>query len=89
MGSKVKKGKMQVYSLISSISSNFYIFTAYSLDLFIRVPSQPHGEHTVMQPFRRIEHNIEKISKYIEGRNMIFLGKSCTKRDSNPHDRQL
>ena len=42
---------MHVYSLISSISSDF---THWSLDLFIRVPSQLHGEHTVMQPFRRI-----------------------------------
>ena len=42
-------------SLISSISSDFYFFTPWSLDLFIRVPSQLHGEHTVLQPFRRIE----------------------------------
>ena len=46
---------MQVYSLISSISSDFYIFTPWSLDLFICVPSQPHGDHTILQPFRRIE----------------------------------
>ena len=25
------------------------------MDLFIRVPSQLHGEHTVLQPFRRTE----------------------------------
>ena len=46
---------MQVYSLISSISSDFYMFTPWSLDPFVRVPSQLHGEHTVLQPFRRIE----------------------------------
>ena len=41
-----KKVKVQVYSLISNISSDFYIFTPWSLDLFIRVPSQLHGEHS-------------------------------------------
>ena len=51
----LKKVKVKVYSLISSISSDFYIFTPWSLDLFIRVPSQLHGEHTILQPFRRIE----------------------------------
>ena len=51
---KVKVG-LRVYSLISSISSDFYIFTSWWLDLFIRVASQLHGEHTVLQPFRRIE----------------------------------
>ena len=30
-----KKVKVQVYSLISNISSDFYIFTPWSLDLFI------------------------------------------------------
>ena len=25
------------------------------MDLYIRVPFQLHGEHTVLQPFRRIE----------------------------------
>ena len=36
-----KKVKVQVYSLIPSISSN--IFTPWSLDLFIRGPSQLRG----------------------------------------------
>ena len=52
---KVKGGKVPVYSRISRISSEFYDFTPWSLDLFIRVLSQLHGEHTVLQPFRRIE----------------------------------
>ena len=30
-------------------------FTPWSLNLFIRVPSQLHGEHTVLKPSRRIE----------------------------------
>ena len=30
-------------------------FNPWSLDLLIRVPFQLHGEHTVLQPFRRIE----------------------------------
>ena len=111
--------KVQVYSLISSISSDFYMFTPWSLDLFIRVPSQLHGEHTVLQPFWRIEltihiaisvlpcthfhlsqmkhlrvhclaqgHNIESMSQCWEGRNIIFLWKSCTKCDSKLHGRQ-
>ena len=31
------------------------MFTPWPLNLFIRVPYQLHGEHTVLQPFRRIE----------------------------------
>ena len=48
---------MQVYSLISSLKTYHPTshFTPWSLDLFIRGPSQLHGEHTVLQPFRRIE----------------------------------
>ena len=34
---------VQAYSLIWSISSDFYMFTPWSLDLFIRVPFPPHG----------------------------------------------
>ena len=30
-------------------------------------------------------YNIETISQYWEGRNMLFLRKSCTKRDSKTH----
>ena len=51
--------KVQVYSLISSLKTyhpTFFVhLTPWSLDLFIRVPFQLHGEHTVLQPFRRIE----------------------------------
>ena len=52
---------MQVfYSLISSLNTYHHDhrtlhFTPWSLDLFIRVPFQLPGEHTVLQPFRRIE----------------------------------
>ena len=45
---------MQVfYSLILSLKNYHLIlhFTPWSLDLFIQLP----GEHTVLQPFRRIE----------------------------------
>ena len=115
------KVKVQVYSLISSLKTYHPTLhlTPWSLDLFIRVPFQLHGEHTVLQPFRRIElivhiaisvlpgtnfhlsqvkhlrvkcpaqgHNILAMSEDWEGRNMIFLWKSCTKRDSKPHGRQ-
>ena len=53
-----KNLKVQVYSLISSLISSHQPtlhFTPWSLDLFIRVPFQLHGEHTVQQPFRRIK----------------------------------
>ena len=94
-------------------------YRPWSLDLFIRVPFQLHGEHAVLQPFRRIElivriaisvlpgtdfhlsqvkhlmmrchaqgHNIETMSQDWEGRNMTFLWKSWTKRNSKSHDRQ-
>ena len=51
------KVKVQVYSLISSLKTYHPTLhlTLWSLDLFIRVPFQLHGEHTVLQPFRRIE----------------------------------
>ena len=52
-----KKVKVQVYSLISSLKTYHPTLhlTPWSLDLFIREPFQLHGEHTVLQPFRRIE----------------------------------
>ena len=57
-----RQGKMkvtvQVYSPISSTSSDFYIFTPWLLDVFIRVPSEFHGDHTVLKPFRSIELSI-------------------------------
>ena len=49
---------MQVfYSLMSSLKTYHRTlhFTPWSLDLLIRVPFQLPGEHTVLQPFRRIE----------------------------------
>ena len=48
---------VQVYSLILSLKTYHSILnlTPWSLDLFIRVPFQLHGEHTVLQPFRRME----------------------------------
>ena len=58
---------MQVYSLISSILSDFYIFKPWSLDLFIRVPSKLYGEHTVLQPFRRIELMIHIVISVLPG----------------------
>ena len=51
------KVKVQVYSLISSLKTYHPTlhFTPWSLDLLIRVPFQLHGEHTLLQPLRRIE----------------------------------
>ena len=51
------KIKVQVYSLISSLKTYQLPlhFTPCSLDLFMRVPLQLQGEHTVLQPFWRIE----------------------------------
>ena len=44
------------YSLISSLKTCHPTlhFTPWSLDLFIRVPFQLHGEHAILQPFRHI-----------------------------------
>ena len=105
-GIDFRKVKVKVYSLISSLKTYHPTlhFTPWSRDLFIRVAFQHHGEHTVLQPFRRIElivhiaisvrpgthfylsqvkhlrvkclaqrHNILKMSRDWEGRNMIFL----------------
>ena len=47
--------KVKGAGLISSISSDFYIYPLVTGPLLIHVPSQLHGEHTVLQPFRRIE----------------------------------
>ena len=49
--------KVQVYSLMSSLKTYHPTshLTPWSLDLFICEPFQLHGEHTVLQPFRRIE----------------------------------
>ena len=51
------KVKVQGYILISSLKTYHPTLhlTPWSLDLFIRVPFQLHGEHTVLQPFRRIK----------------------------------
>ena len=49
--------KVQVYSLISSLKAYHQTLhlTPWSLDQFIRVPFQLHGEHTVLRPFRSFE----------------------------------
>ena len=62
--SKKLKVKVQVYSLISSLKTyhSTLHLTPWSLDLFIRVLFQLHGEHTVLQPFRRIEQLIVHIA---------------------------
>ena len=48
---------MHVYSLISSLKTYHPTLhlTPWSLDLFICVQFQLHGEHTILQLFRRIE----------------------------------
>ena len=55
---KVIKGQVQDYCLVSNLKTYHPTlhFTSWSLDLFIRVPFQFHGYHTVLQPFWRIEH---------------------------------
>ena len=53
----ILKGKgAGFYSLISSLKTYhpFLTFYHWSLDLFICVQLQLHGDHTVLQPFRRI-----------------------------------
>ena len=43
------------YQVWRPIIRLYPLVTPWSLDLFIRVPFQLHGEHTVLQPFRCIE----------------------------------
>ena len=63
------KVKVQVYSLISSLKTYHPTLhlTPWSLDLFIRVPLQLHGEHTVLQPFRRIELIVHIVISVLPG----------------------
>ena len=66
------KKKLQAYSLISSLSSDFYIFTPWSLNLFISMPFQFHGEHTVLHPFRHIELVIHIAISVLPGSLLIL-----------------
>ena len=49
--------KVKVYRMLPSLKTYqpSLHFTPWSLDLFIRVSFQLHGEHTVLQPFRHSE----------------------------------
>ena len=60
---------MQVYSLILSLKTYHPTlhFTPWSLDLFICVPFQLHGEHTVLQPFRCIELIVRNVISVLPG----------------------
>ena len=53
----IVKVKVEVYSLISSLKTYHPTLhlTPWSLNLSIREPFQLHGEHKVLQPFRRNE----------------------------------
>ena len=69
------KVKVQVfYSLISSLKTYHRTLhlTPCSLDLFIRVPFQLPGEHTVLQPFPRIELIIHIATSVLPGRPTHF-----------------
>ena len=46
---------LHFYPLVTGPVHSCAISTPWSLEQFIRVPSQLHGEHTVLQPFRRID----------------------------------
>ena len=57
--------KVQVYSLILN-------FTPWSLGLLVRVPGQLQGEHTVLQPFRRIELTIHIVISLLPGTHVYL-----------------
>ena len=57
-----KMVKVQVYSLISSISSDFTFYP-----LVIRVPYQLHGEHIALQLFWRIELIVHIVISVLPG----------------------
>ena len=42
-------------------------FTTWSLDPFVRVPFQVHGEHTVLRPFRRIDLIVHTATSVLPG----------------------
>ena len=68
------KVKVQVYNLISSLKTyrpNLHL-TPWTLDLFIRVPFQLHGEHTVLQPFRRIKLIIHIAISVLPGTHFLM-----------------
>ena len=48
-------------------------FTPWSPDLFIRVPFQLHGEHTVLQPFRRIEVILHIVISVLPGTHFTWV----------------
>ena len=96
---------MQVYSLIASRPMKTYHPTLHvkpwSMNLLVFVSFQLHGEHTVLQPFRRIELTVHIFPSVLPGTilnlsqvrqlgggNIIFLWKYRTKRDAKPHGRQ-
>ena len=58
-----------LYSLISSLKTNHQTLhlAPWSLDLFIRVSFQLPGEHTVLQPFRRIELIVHIVISVLPG----------------------
>ena len=57
------------YSLISSLKTYHRTlhFTPWSLDLLIHVPFQLPGEHTVLQPFQRIELIVHIVISVLPG----------------------
>ena len=66
----ILKGKgAGFYSLISSLKTYhpFLTFYHWSLDLFICVQLQLHGDHTVLQPFRRIELLVHIVISVLPG----------------------
>ena len=75
----INKGKGAVFhSLISSLKSYHRTlhFTPWSLDLFIHVSFQLPGEHTVLQPFQRIELIVHIAIAVLPGRPYSFSPES-------------
>ena len=73
-------------------------------DLFIRVPFQLHGEHTVLQPFRRIELIVHIVISVLPGTHFYLnpvkrlrvyalpkdtTSKQCPKIEREKHDISL
>ena len=63
--------KVQVYSLKTHHPTSH--FTPWSLDVFIRVPFQLHGEHTVLQPFRRNELIVHIAFSVLPGNHFTWI----------------
>ena len=92
-----EKVKVTVYILISSLKiyHPIFLFTPWSLDLFIRVPFKFHVGHTLLQLFRLIElivhiatsvlpgthFHLSEVKRHAKGRNIATMSQEWEGRN--------